>query len=192
MLKENKKIIGIWYIVSYTAITIGVIIGSFYYIYKFNQSAEVKNYLDAYTNSLRSGMNFNDLLKSSFKTYSLLFLVIVVASLFKYGGFFTLFVLIRKGFISAFTTLAMIEVYGSGGILLVTSLLPEILFIIPVLALFSSISIFYSQNKQKCEKRDKILYIIFCGVIFTIFCGYVILEGFITTTFMKWIAFKVT
>ena len=41
MLKENKKIIGIWYIVSYTAITIGVIIGSFYYIYRVNQSAEV-------------------------------------------------------------------------------------------------------------------------------------------------------
>lgn len=192
MFKENKRTIGILYVISFAAIGVGVILGAVYYVYKFINTAEIKNYLDAYLNSLRNGMDLMVLIKTTLKSYLLLFIGVIFASFFKYGQFLTLFLLIRKGFVSAFTTSAMIDVYGLGGISLCLSSLFQILILIPTLAVFSAVSVFRSKKKTEFEKNDKIIYIIFCIVIFTIFCGCAVLEGLLNTTFMKWISFKVT
>lgn len=192
MFGNNKKIIGVLYILAFAAIMIGVILGTSYYVYKFIKSAEVKNYLDGYTDSLRNGMNLSALIKSSVKSYSLIFLCIVISSFFKVGPLIVGAILIRKGFISAFTTTAMIDVYGFWGVILSGAAIVHIIVFIPILALLSGLSVFYSKNRKDLDKSDKIIYIIFLVVIFTIFCGCAFCEGFLTTTFMKWLAFKVT
>ena len=51
MFLKNKKIIVRWYITALIFIFIGVIVGSLYYTYNFLKSADIKNYLDGYTNS---------------------------------------------------------------------------------------------------------------------------------------------
>lgn len=192
MFGNNRKVIGILYILAFTAILAGVVLGTSYYIYKFIKSAEVKNYLDGYTDSLRNGMNLSAIIKSSVKSYSLIFFCIVIASFFKIGPFFVGAVLVRKGFISAFTTAAMIDVYGFWGVILSGATFVHIIVFIPILALLASVSVLYSKNRKSLDKSDKIIYIIFLIVIFTIFCGCAFFEGFLTTTFMKWLAFKVT
>lgn len=192
MFGNNRKTIGVLYIIAFTVIMAGVILGTSYYGYKFIKSADVKNYLDNYIDSLRNGMNLSALIKSSIKSYSLIFICIVIASFFKIGPFFIGAVLLRKGFISAFTTAAMIDVYGFKGVILSGATIVNIIVFIPILALLSALSVFYSKNRKDMEKSDKIIYIIFLTVTFTIFCGCAFCEGFLTTTFMKWIAFKVT
>ena len=192
MFGNNRKIISVLYILAFATIMAGVILGTSYYVYKFIKSAEVKNYLDGYIDSLRNGMNLSALIKSSVKSYLLIFFGIVISSFFKIGPFFVGAVLIRKGFISAFTTAAMIDVYGFWGLILYGAAIVHIIVFIPILALLSALSVFYSRNRKDLGKSDKIIYIIFLTIIFTIFCGCAFCEGFLTTTFMKWLAFKVT
>lgn len=192
MFSANRKIITIWYIVAMTLIAIGVVTGVLYYVYNFLKTAEIKNYLDGYTNSLRNGMNFSSLVKSVLKSNLILFSIIVIASFFRFGPFVSGFFLIRKGFISAFTTAAMIDVYEFGGLVLAAGSFIQIVLLIPILAVFAAVSVFCSKNRQSFEKRDKIIYIIFLTIVFTIFCSCALLEGIITTTFMKWLAFRVT
>ena len=192
MLQENKKMILIWYTVSFCIITVGVITGALYYTYKFSSSAEIKNYLDGYTNSLRNGMDLIPVIKSSLKTYIIIFFGIVISMFFKHGYLLSFFLICRTGFINSFTIASMVDVYGGYGLLLALSSIIQILVIIPLLALYTSVACFFSKNRKELEKREKIIYIIFFIAIFTIFCGCSALEGIITTTFMKWLAFKVT
>ena len=192
MFLQNKRIITVWYIISFILILAGVIVGSLYYTYNFLESAEIKNYLDGYTNSLRNGMDFTGIIKKSLKSNAVLFVAIAITSFFKNGYLLSAFFLLRKGFISAFTTSAMIDVYGYGGVALVGGTFSEILIFIPLVAFFWAICVFVSKNRRTFDKKDKILYIIFLLVVFTIFSGCALLEGVTTTTFMKWLAFKVT
>ncbi len=192
MFGENKKIIGIWYIISFIALAVGVFIGAIYYVYNHIGSADIKNYLDGYTNTLRNGMNMNSIIMSTMKSYIFLFLCVCISGLFKLGPILSFFVLIRKGFVDAFTTSAMVDVYGFGGIILSVSSMIRIVVLIPVLCVLSAMSVFLSKNRRLLERRDKIIYIIFLVIVFTIFCGCALFEGILTTTFMKWLAFKVT
>ena len=171
MFLKNKKIIVRWYITALIFIFIGVIVGSLYYTYNFLKSADIKNYLDGYTNSLRNGMDFTNIIKKSLKNNAIMFVIIAVASFFKHGFLISAFFLVRKGFISAFTTSAMIDVYGFKGLTLASGSVSETLVFIPLLCFFSAISAFVSKNRHTFEKRDKIIYIIFLMVVFTIFCG---------------------
>ena len=192
MFQNNKKIINKWYIVSFSMIFLGVLVGALYYTYKFSNTADVKNYLDGYVNSLRNGMSLRSVIYSSIKSYSIMFILIFLSSFSKCGPILAFFLLIRKGFVNAFTTSALINVYGLGGIALSLSCIVQIMVLVPLMAVFSAVTAFTSLNKGKFEKRDKIIYIIFSMAIFTIFCGCALLEGILNTTLMKWVAFKVT
>ena len=192
MLQENKKLISIWYTLSFCIITIGVIAGAVYYTYKFTSSAEIKNYIDGYTNSLRNGMDLLPIIKSSFKSYMIIFLGIAISMFFKHGYLLSFFLICRAGFINSFTISSMVDVYGGTGLLLALSSIIQILVIIPLLALYTAVAYFFSKKRKELGKREKIIYIIFFIAIFTIFSGCSALEGIITTTFMKWLAFKVT
>ena len=184
MLEINKRKIGVLYVLSFVLISIGVIAGTVYYSYNFIRTADVKNYLDSYVNSVKNGMDMTILIKSSIKSYSILFVLIIISTFIKFGPIVTAFILLRKGFISAFTTAAMIDVYGVGGVILSLASCVRIIVFMPVLALFV--------NRADFNKKEKIIYIIFSVMIFTIFCACAFIESFMTTTFMKWIAFKVT
>lgn len=110
----------------------------------------------------------------------------------KYGYIISLFSVAKRGFVSSFATSAMIDVYGFKGIFLSLANIPQSLIIIPFAALLVSVSFIYSKNREKFDKKEKIIYIIFSLVIFTVFCVSALCEGFLTTTFMKWLANKVT
>ena len=84
MFLENKRTITVWYITALVLISTGVIAGALYYAYNFLGTAEIKNYLDGYMNSLRNGMDFTGIIKKSLKSNTLLFCIIAVTSLFKY------------------------------------------------------------------------------------------------------------
>lgn len=192
MSDETKKTVGAWYAIAFAIIGIGAVCGTVYYICNFFGSGDVKNYLDAYTNSLRNGMDCKTVINTALKSYSVLFFALVISAFFKFGFFVSIFLLLRKGFVTAFSVAAMVDVYGVSGLALSgASSFGAVLFL-PGVALLAAVSVFFMKNRKKFDKRDKFIYIIFLTVIFTIFCGCAFLEGGLTTTFMKWLAFKIT
>lgn len=183
---------GIVYTAAYLLTVAGVLAGIVYYIYKFSGSAEVKNYLDSYTDSLRDGMDFNTVVKNALKSYLILYICILTCSFFKLGKFVSAAVLLRKGFVSAFTAAAISDVYGFSGIALTAAVMPQTILMIPIMSAYCAAAFCFYENRENTDRRGKIIYIIFLIAVFTIFCGLAFSEGIITTTFAKWLAFKVT
>lgn len=192
MFGENKKKTDILFVIAFLAIGIGSIAGSVYYSYCYKGSEDVENYLNDYIVGLKSGMDFYSVVKSSAKSYIFSSLVIAAASFLKLGPFVTLGFLIRKGFVNSFTSAAFFDLYGLKGLAFLLSSAPQILILIPSYALLFSVCTIFSRYRRDFEKKDKIIYIIFLTIITAIFCICAVLEGFTTTTFMKWIAMKVT
>ena len=188
---NRNKFIFLYYI-SFAVIAAGAVIGSLYYTLNFFGDRESALHINDYINSLKSGMDIKPIIKSSIRTYSILFLVIYISSYFKRGYIMSFFWLGRKGFINAFTLSAILDVFGVNGVFLLLSNIPQALILLPVSALFSSSAYLYSKNKSEFNKKEKIIYIIFSIVVFTTFCVCALTEGIITTTFMKWVANKVT
>ena len=192
MLSENKKTIEILYIISFIIFAVGSVAGSFYFKYNFSGTESVENYLSGYVSSLKTGMDFKSLVNSSIKNYAILFTIIAISSLFKVGPLFSGAVLLRKGFVNAFTASAMFDIYNFKGVILSFVFIPQILLIFPLTALLNAVCITYLSKRAYFERKDKIIYIIFLVIIFTIFCISAVCEGFLTTTFMKWVSNKVT
>ena len=192
MFFEYKKSIELLYILSFFVFAIGSVIGSVYYVHSYKNSLDIQNYFNNYIASLKAGMSFYDISVSSVKSYLGLSLIIIVTSFFKFGYLIPFIFFIRKGFINAFTAAAMIGSYGIKGLFLIVSFLPQILISIPLVAFMMSICRVYIQNRREFEKKFRIIYIIILIIFFTIFCISAVLEGLIATTFMKWLALKVT
>lgn len=192
MLLGNKKIIGLLYIISMALIGVGVVAGAVYYSRCFGNSESVRNHLGLYCNSVKEGMDFWGIVKSSIKTYAIACVVVTLSSFMKLGPMVGGAVLIRKGFVNAFTTAALVSVYGIGGIALSLELLPQIFIVIPILCVYTAASTLYSKKRCELSKKEKIFYIIFSFFIFAIFCVSAFIEAFLTTTFMKWLVLKVT
>lgn len=192
MSDETKNAIMACYAVAFAVIGIGAVCGAIYYVCNFFGNGDVKNYLDAYTNSLRNGIDGKNVINTALKSYSILFFGLVISAFFKLGFLVSIFLLLRKGFVTAFSVSAMVDVYGASGLALSgVSFFCTIVFI-PIVALLAAVSVFFMKKRKKFDKRDKFIYIIFLMIIFTIFCGCAFLEGGLTTTFMKWLAFKIT
>lgn len=192
MYFANRNKFILLYYISFTAVAAGVVIGTLYYIFNFWGNEESALQINSYINSLKSGMDIKAIIKSSIKTYAVLFLIIYISSYFKLGYIASFFWLGRKGFINAFTISAMLDAFGINGLILSLSNIPQAVILLPVSALFSSSSYLYSKNKSEFDKKEKFIYIIFSIIVFTIFCICALTEGVITTTFMKWVAYKVT
>lgn len=192
MLSENRKTIEIFYIISFIILAVGSLSGSLYFKYNFEGTDEVKQYMTEYVASLRAGMNYKTIINASIKNYTFLIGIIAFGAFFKFGPLLSSAALLRKAFVNAFTVSAMFDVYSLKGIILSAVLLPQIILIFPLAALLNSVCITYSGKRALFEKKDKIIYIIFLIIIFTIFCISAVCEGLLTTTFMKWAANKVT
>ncbi len=192
MLSENKKLIEMFYVMSFAIFAVGSAVGALYFKYNFEGNDSVSAYMKQYALSLRSGMDFKMLVNTSIKNYLALFAIITFSSFFKFGPLFSCLALLRKSFVSAFTASAIFDVYSWNAVFLLSALLPQILIIFPLAALLNSVCITYLTKHTLLERKDKTIYIIFLIIIITIFCASAVCEGFLTTTFMKWGANKVT
>lgn len=192
MLGENKKTINLLYIISMVLIGIGAVAGAVYYALRFNSSASVQNHLTMYFDSIGGGMDFNGIVKSSIKDYAIICGAVAVMSFTKLGPACGGFLLLRMGFVNAFTVASFVDFYGLHGVILAAELIPKIIIVIPVMCFYAAVSTVFSQKRSELTKKEKIFYIIFSSFVYAIFCMSSFVEGGITTTFMKWVVFKVT
>lgn len=188
----DKKRIDLFYMISFIVLFVSTVIGSLYLLFTYNLSKEVGEHIANYSKSIRNGMDLWGITKSSLTSYTIILTIIFISSFFRFGAFLSMFVLAKQAFTNAFTISAIIYSSGIGAFALCIPYLPQTLIIIPVLCLFSAISAVFSLSRKEIEKKAKVIYIIFFIILITIFGMSSFFEGLLTTTFAKWLIFKVT
>ena len=121
---------------------------------------------------------------SSLKKYALVWLGVFAAGFVMPGVLLNFYTLGERGYIIGYTIGGFLRVYGAKGILACLSLLPELLFWIPVFVLFSSISLKMSFLRKDGKKIFLKKYILISLIFLSVFCVVSFFQTFLTTTFM--------
>ncbi len=127
---------------------------------------------------------------SSLKKYCLVWLGVFISGFIMPGFLLSAYTLIERGYVIGYTIGGFLKVYGVKGILACCSLLPELLFYIPVFVLFSSISLKMSFSKKEDKKIFLRKYILISLIFLSVFCVVSFFQTFMTTTFMTLISSK--
>ena len=133
-----------------------------------------------------------DVFKSSFASNLVTLAIIFFAGFFRFGFLVTGAIILRKGFITGFTTASFLRAYGAKGILAMLSASPSMLITVPAILIFSAVSIIFSRNENKLKKFFIFSYIFFGIFMIAIFCAASFSDGFLTTTFMNWVIPKIS
>ncbi len=192
MFFEHKRSINLFFVLSFSVLLISTIAGSIYFIKVIGTTDDIKLYMSNYANSIKNGMNFWGIVKSSVLSYGIMTCVIFISSYFQIGYVFSLLMYARKGFVDGFTVSAITASYSFRGLHLYVPYIPQALMFIPLTCFYIAVSAVFSKNRKLIDKKTKIIYIIFSIIVFAIFCICCIFEGLLTTTFAKWLSVKVT
>ena len=133
-----------------------------------------------------------EIFKSSFISNLIILAVIFFAGFFRYGFLVTGAVILRKGFVTGFTTASFLRAYGVKGIIAMLSASPSMLITVPAIMTFSAVSVIFSRNENKFKKIFIFSYIFFGIFMAAIFCAASFSDGFLTTIFMNWIIPKIS
>ncbi len=189
VLRRELKNSDLLFVASFFVLTLGVILGSVYLAYSSSFDG-IKSYLDGFIHSTSEQERFS-VFKNSLRGNTIEFLIVFIAGFFKFGAAVSAAAVIRRGFIIGFTVSSFVKVYGLKGLLVMSATMPVTLVIIPAFLIFSAVSVNFSVSKEKNQKNFLISYIFFGFFILTIFCIASLGEGYLTTTFMKWVLPKI-
>ena len=128
-----------------------------------------------------------DVFKSSLTSGLITLTIIFLSGFFRFGFLVTGAVILRKGFITGFTTASFLRAYGAKGIMAMLSASPSMLITVPAILIFSAVSILFSRNENKFKKNFIFSYIFFGIFMVAIFCAASFSDGFLTTIFMNWV-----
>ena len=124
------------------------------------------------------------------KKYCLTWLGLFLSGFVLPGFLLSGYILGERGYVIGYTIGGFLKVYGAKGILACCSLLPELLFYIPVLVLFSSISLKMSFSRKENKNIFLKKYILISLIFLSVFCVVSFFQTFMTTTFMALISHK--
>lgn len=189
--RDEKKNTGT-YILLFIALGAGVILGSAYLLRSWDGMGEgIRGYLDGIMETAAENAGWLSSFKSSFVSNLLTFAVIFIMGFFRFGFLGTGLIIIRKGFVTGFTAASFLQAYGIKGIMAMIAASPSSLATVPALLIFSAASVAFSMKENKFQKKNIFSYIFFAIFIISIFCAASLLEGFLTTTFTKWLIPKI-
>ena len=118
--------------------------------------------------------------------------IIFIMGFFRAGFIGTGAVIVRKGFVTGFTSAAFFRAYGARGFLIMLTTMPQLVIIMPAMIIYAAISIGFSLTEDKFQKKIIFSYIFFTIFMISIFCAASFSEGFLTTTFMKLLSPKLS
>lgn len=148
---------------------------------------DMREYLFGFFKSV-GGINKFQTSMGKLREFSLMFVIIFVSAFFKAGVILTLGVVARQGFVIGFTLSSFLKIFGLKGILAMLCMLPEILFFLFTLLVFSSTSTKIAFLPLKNKKNFLIFFVFFSCFSGAIFSISAFLNGYLTTTFMNWIS----
>ena len=181
------------YVVLFFMLALGTVAGCACIIKGWDSvGAGVTEYLQAVFSQDALRESGADVFKSSFASNIITLAVIFFAGFFRFGFLVTGGVILRKGFITGFTTASFLRAYGAKGIIAMLSASPSMLITVPAILIFSAVSILFSRNENKFKKIFIFSYIFFGIFMIAIFCAASFSDGFLTTTFMNWVIPKIS
>lgn len=180
---EEKKNTVI-YILLLIALAAGTALGSVYLSGSWGSAGEeIKEYLGAaFKNAGDNRASYAALLLPQLITVGIIF----VMGFFRLGFLVTGAVVVRKGFVAGFTAASFVRAYGIRGIWGLLAASPMTVITMPLIVAYSAVSVIYSVNKNKFQKKFIFSYIFFTIFVISIFCAVYAAEGVLATTFMKW------
>ena len=181
-LVENGQKLQILSILIFFVLVTGIVTGSIFYMKTGDGRAAVnEHFMDIFRKSSET-VNKLAAARNYFLGAAAQCLIIFVSAYFKFGAALTLAVVLRKGFVTGFTSAAAAGAYGIKGALVIGAAGTELVAGIAALVFFSAVSVAYSIEKEKTSKK----FLIFFAVFFiSIFCALSAAHGFLSTTFMK-------
>ena len=147
-----------------------------------SQTSSLQNYFNGFFGGVGPD---NNLIFSSIKKCSAVWLLISSAGFMLPGVLITAAVVLRRGFVTGYTAACFCKIYGLKGALACSALLPESLVFLPAIIIFSSFSLKMSLSTHESKKLSLKNYLICCTVFLAIFCIVALLQTYVTTTFMK-------
>lgn len=146
------------------------------------------SYLSDFFSRIKNELPYIQTLKSSlFKNFRLFFIIFILSHL-RIGAFGIMSTVGIKGFVSGFASGVFIKYYGIKGILLCLSPIFSNILFIPAFLVFASASAIMASDRKNSDKSQKKKYLLLAICCLTIFCASSVLDSFLTTTFMKFLA----
>ena len=190
-MDTNGRNTGMYAVVIFLLI-MGVTAGS---VYLAKHSADmgegIKNYIGSFFSSFAETKNNMTVFKNSLTSNLISIGIIFVMGFFRFGCIATGAIIVRKGFIMGFTAASFFKFYGFQGMLIMLSTMPTVFITIPALLFFSAVSVKFSLNPDKKQKKLIFSYIFLLILMISIFCVASLSEGFLTTTFMSLMSPKI-
>ena len=179
-IREGGKVSTLVFAAALLLLALGVTAGSMYLAKNSADMGEgIKEYLSRFFTSFSENRNKNSL-ASNLMCAGMIF----VMGFFRFGCLGTGALLLRKGFVMGFTAASFFKFYGAQGVLIMLSTMPTALITLPTLIMFSAVSLRFSLNSNKKQKKLIFSYIFFLILTISIFCAASLAEGYLTTTFM--------
>lgn len=160
----------------------GVIIGSVY-LMNIDDLGTTRGFLENYMSGISEGCDKLEVFKNSILHNMILLGTMFAAGFLRIGFIAVGACIVRKGFVMGFTSAAFYNIFGFRGILFGLAYLPAVITAVPSMLFYASFSSKMSLSNDK--KSTLFCYIFVTFFITAIFCGSSLLEGYITTIFMK-------
>ena len=185
VIREGGKRNALVYAAALLLLALGVTAGSMYLAKNSADMGEgIKEYLSRFFASFAENRNNAAVFKNSLASNLISAGIIFVMGFFRFGCAGTGALLLRKGFIIGFTAASFFKFYGARGMLIMLSTMPTVLITVPALLMLSAVSLRFSLNPNKKQKKLIFSYIFFLFLTISIFCAASLAEGYLTTTFM--------
>ncbi len=148
----------------------------------------LSSYLNGFFQTLPEQNNKFEIFKSALLDNLRLFLVLFIGGCFRFGPVLAVGGVAAKGFVSGFTTAALVKYYGAKGLLVNLCSLPATLLFLPVMILYAVFAASFAGEREKREEHKWPGYLMASALCITIFCICAFSDGYLTTIFMKMIA----
>ena len=184
-IREGGKVSTLVFAAALLLLALGVTAGSMYLAKNSADMGEgIKEYLSRFFTSFSENRNNAAVFKNSLASNLMCAGMNFVMGFFRFGCLGTGALLLRKGFVMGFTAASFFKFYGAQGVLIMLSTMPTALITLPTLIMFSAVSLRFSLNSNKKQKKLIFSYIFFLILTISIFCAASLAEGYLTTTFM--------
>lgn len=178
-----------WFFTMVAVLAIGVSIGALYAAQAAGKTDQaLLEYLDGYFQTAQAQNNSITVFKTALVDNFKLTLLLFICGFFKIGIVGTVACVGLKGFVSGFTTAALVKYYGAKGLVVNLCGLPAALLLFPALIFFAVNSAAFACMHEKWNKNSTGKYMMLALACLTIFCISAVADGFLTTTFMKFSA----
>lgn len=184
-MEEGYKYITRFYFVLFLFAAVGAAAGALYYVNKCATGDYIKDYLDSFAVSIKGGVNGGSVALRSVKKTLVIVGIFAICSFFRAGIIPIAAIAARQGFVCGFANAVFIGTYGGKGVLISAARLPELTLLFAAMLISGAAAC--AAAFLKPEKNKKLLKNFLFFFIFSVstFCASSLVEGFLTTTFMK-------